>query len=38
MAEYRRAEEVEQIGKAAKKDAGGMDVIANLIALVARKA
>ncbi len=38
LAEYRRGEEVGRIGDRASKDAGGMDVIANLIAMVARRA
>lgn len=38
LAEYRKGEEVVKIAEGGKKDAGGMDVIANLIAMVARRA
>lgn len=37
MAESHRAYQVERIGKAANKDAMGIDVIANLLGMMARR-
>lgn len=37
LSEYSRAEEIKDVAGKGHKDAGGMDVIANLVAMVARR-
>lgn len=37
MADYARAGEIKDVASKGHKDAGGMDVIANLVAMVARR-